>query len=437
MIPFDTACKPRAQWRMGLEYETFLFHESFDRRANGAEIQALLKSWCDTQNTPLMEGDHIIGVNLKEGALSLEPGGQFEFAAPPVASVAEVSRLFHAYRARIVPLAQAQHLKVISMGADPKEPLDKRFWMDKDRYKIMRPYMESKDTLGTQMMTGTCTTQINLDYASEQDMVRKFRVALALQPLATALFASSPLSLGKPNGFQSYRSHIWQHTDKERCGILPFVFEEGMGFERYVDYALDVPMYFVRRDKKYINVAGRSFRHFLKGELRELPGQKPTPQDWQDHLTTLFPEVRLKNVLELRGMDSGPCPQPSAMAALWTGLLYDDEALAQCTDFIVSWTQGDMNALYEKLPKEGLDARVGKMSLYDVAKIILPWARQGHLRQEKNILGASQTPSDYLAPLFKIVETKRTPADCLLDLFHQSGSVTNFLEKIALSNPII
>jgi glutamate--cysteine ligase len=243
--------------------------------------------------------------------------------------------------------------------------------------------------------------------------------------------------LGKPNGFQSYRSHIWQHTDKDRCGMLPFVFEEGMGFERYVDYALDVPMYFVRRDKQYINVAGRSFRHFLKGELRELPGQKPTPQDWQDHLTTLFPEVRLKNVLELRGMDSGPCPQPSAMAALWTGLLYDDEALAQCTDFIASWNQGDMNALYEDLPKEGLDARIDKMSLYDVAKIILPWARQGHLRQEENTLGAPQTPPDYLAPLVKIVETKRTPADCLLDLYHQSGSVTNFLEKIALSNPII
>ncbi len=416
-------CKPKERWRVGLEYEVFLFHKTLSRRATAKEIQTILTNWQRYEGTPLMEGAEIIGVHLKHGALTLEPGGQFEFSAPPVKDLDEAHALFTTFVTRLTTLAAEIDLTLISLGADPLTKLEDRFWMPKGRYAVMAPYMKETGTLGQEMMTGTCTSQVNLDYASEADMVQKLRASLALQPLATALFANSPFTHGRANGYQSYRRYIWQHTDNDRCGFLPFAFEDGMGFERYVDYALDVPMYFVKRDGHYINVAGRSFRTFLKGELPELKGQKPTLIDWNDHLTTLFPEVRVKNILEMRGADAAPMPQPLVLAAFWMGLLYNTDALSFCLDYIRSWSVQDLEAITLALPIEGLKTQTPTGTLWDVAKEVLPRARQGYAQE----FGSSSF--DPLALLDEIVASGKTTSDRLLEGRAREESVTSLLQK--------
>ncbi|MCA0369521.1 MAG: glutamate--cysteine ligase [Proteobacteria bacterium] len=412
---------------MGMEFESLIFAGDFSRRATAKEIQSLLALFQKTQGTFIKEGEEIIGLDLPAGALTLEPGGQFEFSAPPLARIAEVAALFEAYQRRLVASCEALGLKAVSMGYDPVTSLEERFWMPKARYKVMAPYMLKKGTLGQEMMTGTCTTQINLDYASEADMVRKMRVAMALQPLATALFANSPLVKGEKTHYLSYRRHIWNHTDPDRCGLLAFVFEDNMGFERYADYALSVPMYFVKRRGAYINVAGRSFRDFLAGNLPELPGEKPLMQDWLDHLTTLFPEVRLKNVLELRGADSAPFPQVCQLAALWAGLLYDEEALQAAHDLVMSWDVADIMATQESVPVEGLASRIGKATLQEIARDILPMAKKGLGR-----LGEEEAAA-YLLPLEDVARTGRVPAHALLESRAKEKDMAAFMEQIALS----
>jgi glutamate--cysteine ligase len=408
---------------VGLEYEVFLFHESLSRRATAQEIQTILANWQRHEGTPLMEGSEIIGMHLKHGALTLEPGGQFEFSAPPVKSLDEANSLFTAIIARLITLAKELNLTLIPLGSDPLTHLEERFWMPKGRYAVMAPYMKKVGTLGQEMMTGTCTSQVNLDFSSETDMVQKLRVALALQPLATALFANSPFTHGRANGYQSYRRYIWQHTDSDRCGILPFAFDDGMGFERYVDYALDVPLYFVKRKGHYINVAGRSFRTFLKGNLPELKGQKPTLNDWNDHLTTLFPEVRVKHILEMRGADAAPLPQPLTLAAFWMGLLYNADALSFCLDYIRPWSVQDLEAITLALPIEGLKTQTPSGTLWDVAKVIVPRARQGYARE------TAPSSFDPLALLDEIVATGKTASDHLLEGLAREKSVTSLLQK--------
>lgn len=408
---------------MGIEYEVFLFHNTLSRRANAKEIQTILINWQRYEGTPLMEGEEIIGLQLKQGVLTLEPGGQFEFSAPPVKNLDQAHALFTTFVTRLATLAEEIDLTLIPLAADPLTKLQDRFWMPKGRYAIMAPYMKEVGTLGHEMMTGTCTSQVNLDYASEADMVDKLRVSLALQPLATALFANSPFSHGRPNGYQSYRRYIWQHTDQDRCGFLPFAFDPGMGFERYIDYALDVPMYFVKRGGQYINVAGRSFRTFLKGELPELKRKKPTMGDWRDHLTTLFPEVRVKSILEMRGADAAPMPQPLTLAAFWMGLLYNADALSFCLDYIRSWSVQDIEAITQALPIEGLQTQTPTGTLWDVAKVILPCARQGYAQE------AAPSSFDPLALLDEIVATGKTASDRLLEGLDLQESVTSLLQK--------
>ena len=426
MTPFTAACKPRERWLMGMEFEALLYAQDFSRRASAQEVQALLRAWQEIEGTFIEEDDEIIGLDLGKGALTLEPGGQFEFSAPPVAHVADVAKMFEAYQARLVPLARSQGLRVVALGYDPITSLKERFWMPKARYKIMAPYMLTKGTLGQEMMTGTCTTQINLDYAHEKDMVRKMRVAMALQPLATALFANSPLVGGRPSPYQSYRRHIWNHTDPDRCGLLGFVFEEGMGFERYVSYALDVPMYFVKREGHYINVAGRSFRDFMKGKLPELPGEIPTQKDWLDHLTTLFPEVRLKNVLELRGADSGSFPQVCTLAALWVGLLYDEQALDAAYNLVMGWRVEDIMATQERVPTQGLDTYLGARTLMDIGWEVIPMARAGLARFEGE--GAAR----WLASFEDTLTTGRTRAHALLEDFGTFPQTKEFMQSVSL-----
>jgi glutamate--cysteine ligase len=321
---------------------------------------------------------------------------------------------------------------MLGLGFDPISRREDVGWMPKGRYQIMRDYMPKKGRLGLDMMLRTCTVQANLDYQSEADMVKKFRVALALQPVAVALFANSPFTEGKPNGFQSYRSLVWTDTDPDRCGTLPFVFEDGFGFERYVDYMLDVPMYFVYRDGRYIDASGQSFREFMAGRLPVLPGEIPTVTDWNDHITTAFPEVRLKSFLEMRGADGGPWRRLCALPAVWVGLLYDNMALDAAYDLIADWTEAERDAMRAEVPKLGLDARIRSRTLRDVALEVLDFAREG-LHRRRRLDRAGEDETHFLDTLFSIAGSGRTPAAEMLEDYEKrwDGDITRVYEEYA------
>ncbi len=306
---------------------------------------------------------------------------------------------------------------MLGLGFDPKWRREDVPWMPKGRYAIMRRYMPTRGKLGLDMMLRTCTVQVNLDFASEADMVRKFRVGLALQPVAIALFANSPFVEGKPTGYLSFRSHVWTDTDPDRSGMLPFVFEKGFGFERYVDYMLDVPMYFVYRDGKYIDVAGQSFRDFMARKLPGLPGERPRINDWIDHLTTAFPEVRLKRILEMRGADGGPWARLCALPALWVGLLYDKGVLDQACELVGDWTVAEREQMRADAPRLGLAAQFRGRPLAALAREVVALSREGlRRRARKDSCGDDET--HYLEPLAAIAESGRTAADELLEAYH-------------------
>jgi glutamate--cysteine ligase len=323
--------------------------------------------------------------------------------------------------------------RVPRLGMWPDNGRDELPVMPKGRYVIMRRHMPRVGSLGLDMMLRTCTVQVNLDYASEADMAKKFRVGLALQPLATALFANSPFTEGKPNGMLSFRSHIWSDTDPQRTGMLPFVFEDGFGYERYADYALDVPMYFVYRDGRYIDAAGLSFRDFLRGELSVLPGEKPTLDDWNDHLSTAFPEVRLKSFLEMRGADGGPWNRICALPALWVGLLYDQTALDAAWDLVKGWSLDERQLLRDSVPKLALDAPLpGGGRLRDVAGEVLDIAHAGlAARGRGNFAGDNET--GFLDPLREIVRSGKVPAEVLLERYHGAwgGDVSKVYDELS------
>jgi glutamate--cysteine ligase len=305
----------------------------------------------------------------------------------------------------------------LGLGFSPRWTRAETPMMPKGRYRIMRAYMARKGKLGQDMMLRSCTVQVNLDFASEADMVRKMRVSLALQPVATALFASSPFTEGRPNGFRTFRSEIWRDTDPDRTGMLPFAFEDGFGFESYVDYALDVPMYFVYRDGVYHDVAGESFRAFLEGRLPQLPGVRPTIKDWRDHLTTIFPEVRLKRFLEMRGADSGQWRRLCALPAFWAGLLYDQPALDAAWDLVKDWTAQERQALRDAVPREGLQAKIRGRTVAEVAREALLVSRKGlDARGLEGCMGRSE--AQFLDTLDEMAQSGRSQADTLLDLYH-------------------
>jgi glutamate--cysteine ligase len=318
------------------------------------------------------------------------------------------------------------------MGFQPKWRREDMPWMPKGRYKLMRAYMPTRGGLGLDMMTRTCTVQVNLDVGSEADMIKKFRVSLALQSIATALFADSPFTDGVPNGFQSYRSHVWTDTDPDRTGLLDFVFEEGFGYERYVDYMLDVPMYFVYRDGKYVNALGQSFRDFLGGRLPALEGERPTMNDWADHLTTAFPEVRLKRYLEMRGADSGPWNRICALPALWVGLLYDQTALDAAWDLCKDWTLEERHHLRDSVPRLGLRTLHRGESLRAVAERVLAISAEG-LRRRNRLNRNGVDERIYLEPLLEYAVAGISPADRKLALYHGAwqGSVDRVFSEFA------
>src|SRR5512138_15000 len=357
---FEAGIKPPSEFRIGTEHEKTPFtlegrqpvpYEGRHGIRALLEGMQLLLGW-----EPIMERGNIIGLFdvTGGGAISLEPGGQFELSGAPVETVHQTCSELMAHLAQVKEVARPLGIGFLGLGMTPNWTRAQIPVMPKGRYRIMTNYMPKVGKLGLDMMYRTCTVQVNLDYSSEADMIKKLRVSLALQPIATALFANSPFTEGKPNGFLSYRSHIWTDTDNDRCGMLPWVFDGSMGFERYVDYALDVPMYFVYRDGKYIDASGQSFRDFLKGKLPARPGELPTVNDWADHVTTAFPEVRLKRYLEMRGADSGPLPALNALPALWVGLLYDQTALDAAWDLVKDWTIAEHDFLRAETPKTGL-----------------------------------------------------------------------------------
>ena len=419
---FDAGSKPKADWRIGTEHEKFGFtwNDLKPLPYDGdASIKAMLEGLRDTFGwSPIEEAGYLIGLKKDGASVSLEPGGQFELSGAPLEHIHETCNEVGAHLNEVQKIADPLGIGFIGLGASPIWSMDETPIMPKGRYKIMRAYMEKVGRLGRQMMFRTCTVQSNLDYGSEADMVKKFRTALALQPLGTALFANSPFLEGRPNGFLSYRSQIWTDTDPDRTGMLPFVFEDGFGFERYVDYALDVPMYFVRRGGTYLDASGLSFRDFMDGNLSILPGELPAIDDFEDHLSTIFPEVRLKRFLEMRGSDSGPWSLLCAFSAFWTGLLYDQNALDAAWDLVKDWTEGEREALRQSVRTLGLKAPVpGGQSLQEFGKQVLNISRSG-LRSRAKLSVSGDDETGFLQDLDRILDSGSTPAEALLEKYY-------------------
>ena len=409
----EQGCKPVEDWRIGTEHEKFVFKldtlEPVPYEGPwgiGKFLEGLQRfGW-----QPVMENGYAIALTKGDYNISLEPGGQLELSGAPLENIHQTCDEVHTHLAQVKEVAGELGVGLVGAGFIPKWKRDEIPWMPKGRYKIMRNYMPKKGGLGLDMMLRSCTVQVNLDFGSEADMVEKFRVSMALQPVATALFANSPFTEGKPNGWQSFRSHIWEDTDPDRSGVLPFVFDGDMGFQRYVDYALDVPMYFVYRDSQYIDVSGQSFRDFLKGELPGLPGEIATMSDWADHLTTIFPEVRLKKYLEMRGADSGPWRRLCALSAFWTGLLYDADSQSAAWDLVKNWTIEDHHYLRQAAPKTAMATDFQGRTMSDLAKQVLAISEAGLKR--RGILDSSgDDESSFLVTLHEIAERGYSPAE--------------------------
>ena len=417
---FEKGNKPLADWRIGTEHEKFVYRLS-DRRAPSYDepggIRDLLQGMEAFGWEPVTEGGIVIALKGSDGAISLEPAGQFELSGAALENIHQTCAESNRHLKQCHEVGDRLGLGFLSLGFWPDKTRDVLPVMPKGRYGIMRAHMPRVGNLGLDMMMRTCTIQTNLDYASEADMVMKFRVSMALQPLATALFANSPFTEGKPNGFKSFRSHIWTDTDPARTGTLPFVFEDGFGFERYTDYALDVPMYFVYRDGRYIDAAGLSFRDFLDGKLSVLPGEKPRLGDWKDHLSTAFPEVRMKGYLEMRGGDGGRWDRICALPAFWVGLLYDDVALDAAWQLCKAWTPADHDRLRAEVPRLGLQAASPNGgTVQDLAKQVLDIADKGLARRARlNKMG--DTEQGFLNPLREIAASGLTNADRMLALY--------------------
>lgn len=413
--------KPRERWKIGTEHEKFVYSITDHHAPSYAEergILALLQGLTRFGWEPVTEGGKIIALAGDDGTISLEPAGQLELSGAPLDNLHETCAETGRHLEQVKAVGDELGLGFLGLGMWPDKRREDLPVMPKGRYDIMLRHMPRVGSMGLDMMLRTCTIQVNLDYASEADMVKKFRVGLALQPLATALFANSPFTEGQPNGFLSYRSHIWSDTDPARTGMLPFVFEDGFGYERYADYALDVPMYFVFRDGRYIDAAGQSFRDFLEGRLPALPGERPLLSDWSDHLSTAFPEVRMKSFLEMRGADGGPWGRICALPALWVGLLYDGAALDAAWDLVKGWTMEERQALRDAVPKLGLDAPIsGGARLRSIAGEALAIARMG-LANRARLDSVGNNETGYLSTLEEVLARGKTPAEQLLERYH-------------------
>ena len=429
---FEAGSKPQADWRIGTEHEKFPFLKDSLRPVpyhGERSIQALLEGLRTRFGWEgVYEGEHLIALADPHSLanISLEPGGQFELSGAPLETVNQTCMEISDHLAQVKAIADPLGIGFLGLGASPVWTRAETPVMPKGRYAIMAPYMDKVGSMGRDMMFRTCTVQVNLDFASEADMAKKLRVSVALQPLATALFANSPFLEGKPNGFQSFRSHVWTDTDKARSGMLPFAFEDGFGFEAYVDFALDVPMYFVMRNGHYINVAGESFRAFLQGRLPQLPGEKPTLKDWGDHLTTIFPEVRLKKYLEMRGADAGLQNKLCALPAFWVGLLYDEASLDACWELVKAASESQRQSVRDQVPVHGLAAGFLGRPLRDLARDVLALSRKGLISRQKG-------EEAFLDVLDEEVQSGKTQADRLLENYQGTwgGDITRVFDESA------
>ena len=412
--------KPKEQWRIGAEHEKFVFCRTqlcpvpYEGEIGIRSILEKLSVEIDWEI--IRENGLPIGLKGDGASVSLEPGGQFELSGAPLETVHQTCDEVHTHLAAIEKVCEPLGVAFMGMGFAPTWTLDEMPRMPKGRYDIMRRYMPKKGKLGLDMMHRTCTVQVNLDFSSEADMAMKFKTSLALQPIATALFANSGLKEGKPSHYASWRAHIWTDTDPDRTGLLNFVFEDGFGFEQYVDYMLDVPMYFVQHEGEYLDATGQSFRDFMKGDLSALPGARPTMTDWENHLSTVFPEVRLKTFLEMRGADSGPWARICALPAFWVGLLYDEDALAAAWDVAKDWSREEREQLRDDAARLGFKARIGGRSVQDVALEVLAISREG-LRRRARLGNLKEDETIYLDPLVKIAKSGVTMGEVTADLF--------------------
>ncbi len=418
-------CKPKSDWRIGTEHEKFGYcKDSLKPLPFEGErsIKAVLEGLRDGHGwAPVMEGEHLIGLEKDGANVSLEPGGQLELSGAPLETIHQTCDEVNAHLKDVKDIADKIGVGFIGLGAAPIWKHEDMPLMPKGRYKLMDGYMQKVGTMGTTMMRRTCTVQVNLDFGSEADMVQKLRVALALQPVATALFANSPFLDGKPNGHKSWRSRVWRDLDADRTGMLPFVFEDGFGFEAWVDYALDVPMYFVYRDGKYINALGQSFRDFLKGELPALPGETPTLSDWADHLTTVFPEARIKKFIEMRGADGGPWRRLCALPAFWVGLMYDQSALDAAWDLVKDWDHETRQGLRVAAAEAGLQAEAGGVKMHELSREVVNIAEAGlKARAMPGAGGLVPNETHFLNALKESLDSGQVPADELLEAYHGS-----------------
>jgi glutamate--cysteine ligase len=430
--------KPESAFRLGTEHEKFPFylsdHSPVPYEGNRG-IRALLEGMEGLLGwEPIMEGDHPIGLAdvTGGGAISLEPGGQFELSGAPVETLHETCSELRAHLAQVKQVAAPLGIGIMGLGHSPLWTREETPVMPKGRYAIMRAYMPKVGTRGLDMMFRTCTVQVNLDFSSEADMVKKLRVSLALQPLATALFASSPFTEGKLNGYKSMRSEIWRDTDNDRAGMLHFAFDAGMSYEAYVDWALDVPMYFVKRGDTYHDVSGASFRDLLTGNLKQMPGTRATISDWANHMSTLFPEVRLKRYLEMRGADAGPSDMLVAQSAFWVGLLYDRNTLDAAWDLVKGWTASERQQLRDDVPRLGLDATIGGRKLAEIGREVLGLTRAG-LTARACLDSNGRNETHFLEPAEAIAASGKTLADTLISKFKGEwhGSVAPVFQDMA------
>ena len=430
--------KPAADWRIGTEHEKFLFHRDSLRPVaydGDSGVEAMLNALCKVigdKATPIIEKGKIIGLKDGDGgSVSLEPGGQLELSGAPLSNLhqtcAETGRHLRHMRA----VSSALGVGMLGIGFQPKWRRDDISWMPKGRYQIMRNHMPKVGTMGLDMMLRSCTVQVNLDYADEADMRRKFRTSLALQPIATALFANSPFKDGKPSGWLSGRAHVWTDTDNARCGVPSCVFDPHFGYEQWIDYILDVPMYFLHRGEDYVDVAGKSFRDYLAGTLAGFEGEPPQMADFEDHITTAFPEVRLKQYLEMRGADSGSWANICALPAYWVGLLYCDEALAEAEDLVRDVGADDVMAARLSVAKDGLRGKLGAHDVAMLAKKTIDIASKG-LRNRGIFDDGGDDESGFLQPLRKVIATQKTPAEVMLDLYH--GDWAEDIDQVFTSN---
>ena len=429
-----SGCKPKETWRIGTEHEKFGFLTDTLSPlpfAGERSIQAVLRGLRDRYGWQPMEEDGELVALKKDGAsITLEPGGQFELSGAPLETIHQTCGEVTGHLDEVKTVAAPLGVGFIGLGAAPGWSREDMPRVPKGRYGIMRRYMATVGSLGLDMMHRTSTVQVNLDFSNEADMVHKFRTSLALQPIATALFANSPFTDGRPNGYRSWRAHIWTDTDPDRTGMLDFVFEDGFGFERYTEYMLDVPMYFVWRDGTYIDAAGQSFRAFLRGELPAAPGLKPSLLDWQDHLSTAFPEVRLKTFLEMRGADSGSWGRICALPAFWTGLLYDETSLDAAWEIARGWSPAQRAQLRLDAARDGLEAAIGGRAVAEVARDLLALSRAG-LRRRARLDAGGSDETGFLAPLDEIARTGRSFACELLAAYEETGGTDVLFERYA------